>query len=181
MVFSFFNFCWRTRSTNWVRARSLVRLMPLFCLLLAACLLCHDHCTVLPTNRFVSTTKISMKCVVNWIPLRIRVRSRNTQPHLNKYYSKIAGRPFSFFKNFSFHETKILRSKTPFLTWNCNIMWGRVFWTAITRTYYISLALSFSCWLSPSLALSIGWVRSKPSFLEKNVHSQTSPNRGIFF
>jgi len=34
---------------------------------------------VLPTNRFVSTTKISMKCVVNWIPLRIRVRPRNTQ------------------------------------------------------------------------------------------------------
>ena len=23
-----------------------------------------------------------MKCVVNWISLRIRVRSRNTQPHL---------------------------------------------------------------------------------------------------
>jgi len=23
-----------------------------------------------------------MKCIVNWIPLRIRVRSRNTQPHL---------------------------------------------------------------------------------------------------
>ena len=39
--------------------------------------------TVLPTNRFVSTTKTSMKCVVNWIPQRIRVRSRNTQPHLN--------------------------------------------------------------------------------------------------
>jgi len=38
--------------------------------------------TNLPTNRFVCTTKISMKCVVNWIPLRIRVRSRNTQPHL---------------------------------------------------------------------------------------------------
>jgi len=28
--------------------------------------------TVLPTNRFVSTTKNAMKCVVNWIPLRIR-------------------------------------------------------------------------------------------------------------
>ena len=28
--------------------------------------------------------KNSMKCVVNWIPLRFRVRSRNTQPHLNK-------------------------------------------------------------------------------------------------
>jgi len=39
--------------------------------------------TNLPTNRSVSTTKISMKCVVNWIPLRIRVRSRNTQPQLN--------------------------------------------------------------------------------------------------
>jgi len=37
---------------------------------------------VLSTNRFVSTTKKSMKCVVNWIPLRISVRSRNTQPHL---------------------------------------------------------------------------------------------------
>jgi len=36
----------------------------------------------LPTNRFVSTTKNSMKCVVNWIPLRIRIRSRNTQTHL---------------------------------------------------------------------------------------------------
>jgi len=36
----------------------------------------------LPTNRFGSSTKISMKCIVNWIPLRIRVRSRNTQAHL---------------------------------------------------------------------------------------------------
>jgi len=25
-----------------------------------------------------------MKCIVNWIPLRNHVRSRNTQPHLNK-------------------------------------------------------------------------------------------------
>jgi len=30
--------------------------------------------TVLPTNCFVCTTKKSMKYVVNWIPLRIRVR-----------------------------------------------------------------------------------------------------------
>ena len=35
-----------------------------------------------PTNRFVSTTKKSLKCVVNWIPPRIRVRSKNIQPHL---------------------------------------------------------------------------------------------------
>jgi len=40
-------------------------------------------CTKVPTDHFVSTTKNSMRCVVNWIPLRIRVRSRNTQPHLN--------------------------------------------------------------------------------------------------
>jgi len=37
--------------------------------------------TVLPTDCFVSTIKKSMKCVENWIPLRIHVRSRNTQPH----------------------------------------------------------------------------------------------------
>jgi len=29
--------------------------------------------------------KNSMKCVVNWIPLRICVRSTNTQPHLKPY------------------------------------------------------------------------------------------------
>ena len=40
--------------------------------------------TKLPTNRSVSTTKKSMKRIVNWIPLRIRVRSRNTQPHFNQ-------------------------------------------------------------------------------------------------
>jgi len=39
-------------------------------------------CTKLLTNRFVSTTKNSMNYVVNWIPLRIRVLSRNTQPHV---------------------------------------------------------------------------------------------------
>jgi len=32
---------------------------------------------------FVSTVNKSMKCVLNWIPLRIHLRSRNTQPHLN--------------------------------------------------------------------------------------------------
>jgi len=37
--------------------------------------------TILLTNRFVCTTKMSMKFVLNWIPLRIRVRSRNSQPH----------------------------------------------------------------------------------------------------
>jgi len=31
---------------------------------------------------FISTTTSSMNCLGNWIPLRIRFRSRNTQPHL---------------------------------------------------------------------------------------------------
>ena len=35
-------------------------------------------------KHFVSTTTNSMKYLVNWIPLRIRVRSRNIQPHLNQ-------------------------------------------------------------------------------------------------
>jgi len=37
--------------------------------------------------RFVSTTMNSMKCLVNWIPLRIRFRLRNTQPHLQIKYA----------------------------------------------------------------------------------------------
>jgi len=46
--------------------------------------------TVLMTNRFVSTTFFFMKCVVNWIPLRICVRSRNTQPNLNARPKRIS-------------------------------------------------------------------------------------------
>jgi len=38
--------------------------------------------TLLPTNRFFSTRTNSMKYLVNWITLRIHVRSRNTLPHL---------------------------------------------------------------------------------------------------
>jgi len=38
----------------------------------------------LPTNWFVSTRTNLMKYLVNWISLRIRVRSRNTQPFLSE-------------------------------------------------------------------------------------------------
>jgi len=45
-------------------------------------------CTILPTNRFDSTTMNLMRCFINWISLRILCRSRNTQPHLKeKYYT----------------------------------------------------------------------------------------------
>ena len=50
--------------------------------------------TQLPTNRSVCTTNISMKCVVNWIPLRIRVRSRNTQPYLKCILQAVLIAPF---------------------------------------------------------------------------------------
>ena len=40
--------------------------------------------TKLPTNRFVSTTKKSIKFVINWIPLRIRVRSEIPNPTLKQ-------------------------------------------------------------------------------------------------
>ena len=62
-----------------------------WCLLSAALLdcwpqVCHVKITftILPTNCFVCTTKKWMKCVtvVNWIPLRIHVHSRNTKAHL---------------------------------------------------------------------------------------------------
>jgi len=75
----------------------------------------------LPTNRFVSTTKKSMKYVVNWIPLRICVRSRNTQPHLNfrivlKFYCNVkpVTRPFFEVENrMIFPKEKFLRKFSP--------------------------------------------------------------------
>jgi len=47
---------------------------------------CHFRITftLLLTNRFVSTTTNSMKCLANWIPLRTRLRSRNARPHLTR-------------------------------------------------------------------------------------------------
>ena len=39
----------------------------------------HNTYTLLLTNRFVSTTTKSMKCLVNWIPLRIFVREIHTK------------------------------------------------------------------------------------------------------
>ena len=44
-------------------------------------------------NPCVSITKKSTKCVVNWISLRIRVRSRNTQPHPKKKHFSCATHP----------------------------------------------------------------------------------------
>jgi len=64
--------------------------------------------TKLPTNRFISTTKISMKYVVDWIPLRIRVRSRNTQPHLKGFLGR--------WKNWKVSITTI--SNFPKFRWN---------------------------------------------------------------
>ena len=61
---------------------------------LAACLPRQDHAmiTLLLTNRFVSTTTNSMKCLVIWIPLRIRVHSRNSQPVLTQWQDQICSK-----------------------------------------------------------------------------------------
>jgi len=54
---------------------------------LAACLLLRqEHVYITTTNPFVSTTTNSMKARAKWVPPRIRLRSRNTQPHLNSFY-----------------------------------------------------------------------------------------------
>ena len=45
--------------------------------------------TLLPTNRFVSSTTNSTKGLVSFIQMRICVRLRNTQPHLNTLCSLI--------------------------------------------------------------------------------------------
>jgi len=50
---------------------------------LAAVLPHQDHVHSTTDESFCFHTKKSMKCVVNWIPMRIRVRLTNTQPHLN--------------------------------------------------------------------------------------------------
>ena len=42
-------------------------------------------------NWFVSATMNSMKCLVNWIPLRIRVRFINTQPHREARSGQLSG------------------------------------------------------------------------------------------
>jgi len=49
---------------------------------LAAGLPRQNHVYITTDESFLFTTKNSIKYVVNWIPLRFRVRSRNTQPHL---------------------------------------------------------------------------------------------------
>jgi hypothetical protein len=48
--------------------------------------------TLLPTNCFVSTTTNLTKCLANWIPLRICVCLRNTQPHLHNLAGQFMAR-----------------------------------------------------------------------------------------
>ena len=72
------------RITNSLGKIIFYRLVFVFCSpaqALAAGLPRQDHFYSTTNESFVSTTKKSMKCVIIWISLRIRVRSRNTQPH----------------------------------------------------------------------------------------------------
>ena len=104
-------------------------------------------CTTLPTNRFVSTTKISMKYVVNWIPLRIRVRSTNTQPSLtpvaglNLLQWKVSDSSDSDSKNW---DLKIFASNVkvnPVISWNGQNSFQRFF--SESSQFFITPQISF--------------------------------------
>jgi len=60
---------------------------------------CHVKVTytLLPTNSFVFTQTNSIKCLVNWIPLRIRIRLKNTQPNLEYVFDLHLFTIFTFF------------------------------------------------------------------------------------
>jgi len=50
----------------------------------------HRHHIYFTTDKlFRFYNENSMKCLVNWIPLRIRFRSRNTLPHLQIKYALV--------------------------------------------------------------------------------------------
>ena len=70
--------------------------------------------TLLPTNCVVSTTTNSIKCVVNWTPLRICVRSKNTQPYLKvrlSIYRTDADSQCNPVYNASFHQIFVMETK----------------------------------------------------------------------
>jgi len=85
--------------------------------------------TSLPANSFISTTKISMKYVVNWILLRIRVRSRNTVTpiyrSLNNQKPKLATKLNSHQLDLSIH-THTVEGTVYEKLWTCSeqVFWG---------------------------------------------------------
>jgi len=75
----------------------------------------------LPTNRFVSTTIFLMKCVVNWIPLRMHVRLTNSQPHVKKEAFVAHHKPTKI-GGFEVDDQK----KSPHILFYFSLIWLRV-------------------------------------------------------
>jgi len=69
-----------------------------------------------------------MKCVVNWIPPRIRVRSRNTQPHLNDFlYENL---------NFLYENLNVLYANLRFSLWKILMIFFMIFLMIHKISYY---------------------------------------------
>jgi len=100
--------------------------------------------TSLPMNCFVSTRTNSMKCLVNWIPLRIRVRSENTSSHLTPVagliflLEKVSDSP-NFFLGIllsEFHFTVFFPGAVEWIHKSCNTIFSQPIclisiWTAL--------------------------------------------------
>jgi len=71
--------------------------------------------SLLPTNCVVSATMNSIKCIGNWTPLRICVRSKNTQPYLKVrliIYRTNADSQWNPVYNAAFHRICCYRNET---------------------------------------------------------------------
>ena len=114
--------------------------------------------TLLSTNRVVSTTTNSMQCVVNWIPLRICVHSRNTQPHLKSI-------------RFFFKMKKSILKDQHSLGWGSAWVCCKLGNAPVLRSWTGSWVLSDSSGAGPPLRLVIRLVLRNPKNTEIKKHS----------
>ena len=96
---------------------------------------------LIPTTWFVSTRPDSVKLLVVWIPLRIRLRSRNTQPYFEgyKFNVRVIGH-----KRCESHGSQYFTDVTP--TWCCT--------QAPSNTCFYLICLSLHLVIIPLVALS---------------------------
>jgi len=97
-----------------------------------------------------------MKCIMNWIPLRIRVRSRNTQPHLEVDTIKTRGR--NFFKTSLFKSVRIAKRDIVFL-FNLYWSWTRCFhYINLFHTPVTACVLMWKVYLCRIEAIFCAWI-----------------------
>jgi len=105
--------------------------------------------TVLPTNRLVSITTNSMKYFVDWIPLRIRAGSRNSQPHVDKLIN--IGPPQSTFVCPTISTSRsgciMSESRTCFIAWCrlCTYIYICIYVNVYIYTYMFMYTYIYIC------------------------------------